>query len=232
MHALHFCLICLISFTFTAATATRSAAIGADGVARSGAPPLLALCGSLRARSANCALARAAAAASPAVALAPRLDLPLFDADVEAEGYPPAVRALREQARASAGFVFAIPEYNAAPSGVFKNALDWLSRPGPEGASPIKGKPFVVLSAGGASGGARAQRALQAMVADAGMKNAGAGAEPVAVKLFDGTARFDAQGNLTDSAVLALVAAQVRALEAAAAAQGAQLAAAAVAPAA
>jgi chromate reductase len=217
--------LCLLSYAAATATATRaldSAAIGADGAAaRSGSAPLplLALCGSLRARSANCALARAAAAASPAVALAPRLDLPLFDADVEAAGnggYPPAVALLREQARAAAGFVFAFPEYNAAPSGVFKNALDWLSRPGPEGASPIKGKPFIVLTAGGASGGARAQRALQGMVADAGMTNAGAGAEPVAVKLFDGTARFDAQGDfLADPAVLALVAAQVRALEAA-----------------
>ena len=214
--------LCLLSYAAATATATRaldSAAIGADGAAaRSGSAPLtlLALCGSLRARSANCALARAAAAASPAVALAPRLDLPLFDADVEADGYPPAVALLREQARAAAGFVFAFPEYNAAPSGVFKNALDWLSRPGPEGASPIKGKPFIVLTAGGASGGARAQRALQGMVADAGMTNAGAGAEPVAVKLFDGTARVDAQGDyLADPAVLALVAAQVRALEAA-----------------
>ena len=214
--------LCLLSYAAATATATRaldSAAIGADGAAaRSGSAPLplLALCGSLRARSANCALARAAAAASPAVALAPRLDLPLFDADVEADGYPPAVALLREQARAAAGFVFAVPEYNAAPSGVFKNALDWLSRPGPEGASPIKGKPFIVLTAGGASGGARAQRALQGMVADAGMTNAGAGAEPVAVKLFDGTARYDAQGDyLADPAVLALVAAQVRALEAA-----------------
>ena len=208
-------LLCLLALAVAAASALGSAAIGADGEA---APSftLLALCGSLRARSANCALARAAAAASPAVALAARLDLPLYDSDVEAAGFPPAVALLRAQARAAAGFVFCAPEYNAAPSGVFKNAYDWLSRPGPEGASPVKGKPYIVLTAGGSSGGARAQRALQGIVADAGMVDAGAGEAPVAVRLYDGVARFDAaSGNLTDAAVLALVAAQVRALEAA-----------------
>jgi len=189
------------------------------------APPLrnisiLALTGSLRKHSANAALARAAAASSPSVTLAPRLDgLPYFDADLEAAPpLPPPVAALRAQALAADAFIFATPEYNGAPSGVFKNAYDWLSRAGAEGASPLKGKPFAMLSAGGSSGGARAQRAIVAMVGDVGMVPVG-GVGAVAVQLWDGVTRFDATtGELTDEGVRAKIAALVRELEAAAAA--------------
>ena len=63
------------------------------------------------------------------------------------------VEALRKQAFAASGFFFATPEYNGFTSAALKNAIDWLSRAGPEGVSPLKGKPMAIVSAGGGGGG-------------------------------------------------------------------------------
>ena len=107
---------------------------------------ILAFGGSLRALSSNAALARFAASASPAVTLAAKLDnLPFFDQDIEDKALPASVVELRRQAFAASGFFFATPEYNGFTSAVLKNAIDWLSRAGPEGASPLKGKPFAIV---------------------------------------------------------------------------------------
>ena len=162
---------------------------------------VLALSGSLRRLSANSALARAASAVSPFVVLAPRLDvLQFFDADVEAEPpLPVAIAALRAQAFAADAFVFATPEYNAAIPAVLKNAIDWLSRDGPEGESPLHGKPYGVMSAAGRSGGRRAQANLATVLADSAMVPIG---EAVNVNLWDGKKRFSSKtGNLTDAGV-------------------------------
>jgi len=172
---------------------------------------ILGFSGSLRALSSNSALLRSAAASNSAVTIAPRLDtLPFYDGDVEAAGLPPAVAALRNQAFQASGFLFATPEYNGFTSAVLKNAIDWLSRVGPEGVSPLKGKPFAVLSCGGGGGGMRAQRNLLAIGADFKMLHIGAEDEPIAVKLFDGVKRFDTiTGDLVDSSVQAAIAALV-----------------------
>lgn len=107
---------------------------------------ILAFGGSLRALSSNAALARFAASASPAVTLAAKLDnLPFYDQDIEDKALPASVVELRRQAFAASGFFFATPEYNGFTSAVLKNAIDWLSRAGPEGASPLKGKPFAIV---------------------------------------------------------------------------------------
>jgi NAD(P)H-dependent FMN reductase len=97
-------------------------------------------------------------------------------------------------------------------------AIDWLSRSGPEGASPLRGKPFAVVSAGGGSGGAGGAASVAAICERFKMQRVGA-AGGVAVRLFDGTARFDgASGELADAAVRAAVAALVAELQGAAAA--------------
>ena len=58
--------------------------------------------------------------------------------------------------------VISTPEYNKGPSGVLKNALDWVSRT--EG-NPWAGKPVAVMSAAaGRSGGERAQLALRGFI--------------------------------------------------------------------
>jgi chromate reductase len=81
--------------------------------------------------------------------------LPLFNADLEVDGFPDSVRELHDAIRDSDGLVLCSPEYNYGVSGVLKNGLDWASRPALH--SPLKGKPTLILTAApSAVGGARA----------------------------------------------------------------------------
>ncbi|NGP54690.1 NADPH-dependent FMN reductase [Thioalkalivibrio sp. XN8] len=112
---------------------------------------LLAISGSLRARSFNTALAHAAQAlVAPGIEIevATLHGIPLYDGDLEeGEGIPPAVEALKDRIRSSAGLILVTPEYNSSIPGVFKNAVDWLSRPG-SGIKELFGdKPCVVIGA-------------------------------------------------------------------------------------
>lgn len=119
---------------------------------------VLAISGSLRRASFNTALLRAAPAlAPPGMELTLRLlhDIPLFDGDVEAQGLPESVVALREAIRGADGVLFSTPEYNNSMPGVLKNAVDWVSRGKDQ---PLAGKPIALVSASnGGMGGARAQ---------------------------------------------------------------------------
>src|SRR4030095_1943844 len=94
---------------------------------------ILGIAGSLRHSSFNAALLRAAAAAAPAgctVDIASIRGIPLYDGDVEdATGVPEVVETLKEPVAAADGLLLVTPEYNNSLPGVFKNAIDWLSRP-------------------------------------------------------------------------------------------------------
>jgi chromate reductase len=121
---------------------------------------ILALSGSLRARSSNTALLRAAAALAPAdmeisfyTGLA---DLPLFSPDLDNESTPPAVQNLRAQLQAAQGVIICTPEYAYGMPGALKNALDWTVSSG-----EFYGKPTAVISASpSASGGEKAMASL------------------------------------------------------------------------
>ena len=64
-----------------------------------------------------------------------------------------------DQIAAADAVVISTPEYNKGPSGVLKNALDWVSRT--KGA-PWRDKPVAVMSAAaGRAGGERAQMILR-----------------------------------------------------------------------
>ncbi|MCA0241301.1 MAG: NAD(P)H-dependent oxidoreductase [Proteobacteria bacterium] len=112
---------------------------------------LLGLSGSLRAQSFNTALLRAAqAAAGDGVMLdaATLHGVPLYDGDLEQQhGTPEAVRALKERILAADGLLLVTPEYNNGIPGVFKNAIDWLSRPTPGVADVFKDRPVAVIGA-------------------------------------------------------------------------------------
>jgi chromate reductase len=93
---------------------------------------ILGISGSLRRASLNAALLRAAVELAPAgttIEIASIRDIPLYDADVEAQGIPKAVLELKEKIVAADALLLVTPEYNNSIPGVFKNAIDWLSRP-------------------------------------------------------------------------------------------------------
>ncbi|MDN2566294.1 NAD(P)H-dependent oxidoreductase [Aquibium sp. A9E412] len=157
---------------------------------------IVGISGSLRQGSFNTAALHAAREMA-----ADRLDidvvrlngLPLFDADVEARGWPGPVAALRERVAAADGVIFAVPEYNYSMTGVLKNAIDWLSRP--EGAAPLNGKPATMLGATPSKiGTARAQAHLRDVVFYNAMPLLPYGE----VLIMDADDKFDADGRLTD----------------------------------
>ncbi|MGR3761666.1 NADPH-dependent FMN reductase [Roseobacteraceae bacterium NS-SX3] len=124
-------------------------------------PVLLTISGSLRAAATNRRLvAEAARLFGPAEVAVADLNLPLYDGDDEArDGIPPAVQRLADQIAAVDAVAISTPEYNKGPSGVLKNALDWVSRT--EG-NPWADKPVAVMSAAaGRAGGERAQMILR-----------------------------------------------------------------------
>lgn len=116
---------------------------------------IIGLSGSLRAGSFNGHLLRAAARVVPEgmeFSLGTIRGIPLYDGDVEAaEGIPPVVAALKDEIAAADGLFLVTPEYNNSIPGVFKNAIDWLTRPASDiprvfGAKPVA---FIGASPGG-----------------------------------------------------------------------------------
>ncbi len=121
--------------------------------------------GSLRRASFNAAIARALPALAPdGVSIAPLGsvgDFPLYNHDIQLEGFPPAVTAMAEAIRKADGVIIVTPEYNHTIPGVLKNAIDWISRLPNQ---PFAAKPVAIESASqGLWGGLRAQLALRQM---------------------------------------------------------------------
>jgi len=112
---------------------------------------LIGISGALRRASFNTAVLNAAVELAPAgcelVAGSIR-GIPLYDGDVEAaEGIPPAVAELKELIVGADGLILFTPEYNNGIPGVFKNAIDWLSRPSSDIARVFAGKPVAICGA-------------------------------------------------------------------------------------
>ena len=112
---------------------------------------ILGVSGSLRKASFNTALLRAAVDLMPqgAALEAAGIDgVPLYNGDDEAaQGIPPAVAELKRKLRAADGLLLVTPEYNNAVPGVFKNAIDWMSRPSNEISQHFGDKPVAVIGA-------------------------------------------------------------------------------------
>lgn len=86
--------------------------------------------------------------------------LPIYDGDLEhLEGIPKNALKLKELFLANDGLLLALPEYNSSMSGVFKNVVDWVSRPTDDEDAPLscfKHKTAALMSASpGHLGGAR-----------------------------------------------------------------------------
>ncbi|MBN2075318.1 MAG: NAD(P)H-dependent oxidoreductase [Dehalococcoidales bacterium] len=75
-------------------------------------------------------------------------EIPLYDADVEtSKGIPIPVQILKDKVANANAILLATPEYNSSIPGVFKNAIDWLSRPTEDIARVFRDKPVGVIGA-------------------------------------------------------------------------------------
>ena len=112
---------------------------------------IVGLSGSLRQKSFNTALLRAAAELAPAgseIDVHTIRGIPLYDADVEAaDGIPAVVATLKDAIAAADGLLLVTPEYNNSIPGVFKNAIDWLSRPDADIPRVFGGKRVALMGA-------------------------------------------------------------------------------------
>jgi chromate reductase, NAD(P)H dehydrogenase (quinone) len=167
---------------------------------RSGA--IIGISGSLRRNSYNAGLLRAAAQLMPDDA---RLQIetihgiPLYDGDREASsGIPQPVTKLKQAIAAADGLLLATPEYNNSIPGVFKNAIDWLSRPPADIQGIFGGKPVALIGASpGGFGTVLSQNAWLPVLRTLGAELWSEGR--ILVPRAQGA--FDEAGTLTDTAV-------------------------------
>ncbi|WP_281990856.1 NADPH-dependent FMN reductase [Sulfitobacter geojensis] len=127
-------------------------------------PKLLGISGSLRADATNTKLLHEAARLfGPSDFDLLDIRFPLYDGDDEAaNGVPQAVQDAAARIAAADAVIISTPEYNKGPSGVIKNALDWISR---ADGTPWSNKPVAVMSAAaGRAGGERAQMILRSFM--------------------------------------------------------------------
>jgi NAD(P)H-dependent FMN reductase len=145
------------------------------------APRILAFAGSTRRESFNKKLVQIAVkGARDAGAEVTLIDLkdfplPLFDQDLEAEhGMPESGAKLKRLFIEHDGLLISSPEYNSSITGVLKDAIDWVSRPGPAPDEPplvaFRGKVATLMSASpGALGGLRALVHVRSILGNIGV---------------------------------------------------------------
>jgi chromate reductase, NAD(P)H dehydrogenase (quinone) len=163
---------------------------------------VLAFAGSSRAGSLNKKLAVVAAAAARAaggdVTLVDLRDypMPLYDGDLEATGgLPEHAKRMKALFLAHDALLFACPEYNSSVTGLWKNTIDWVSRPSPDEARPLQcfeGKVAALCSASpGALGGLRGLVTVRSVLGNIGVLVLPAQvAVPKAHEAFDETGRL------------------------------------------
>jgi chromate reductase, NAD(P)H dehydrogenase (quinone) len=162
---------------------------------------LLGLSGSLRRGSYNSALLRAATRLMPpdsTLEVGSIRGIPLYDGDVEAQGIPASVTQLKEAIIAADGVLLVTPEYNNSIPGVFKNTIDWLSRPASDIRRVFGGRSFAICGTSpGPWGTVLSQAAWLPVMRTLGTQTwfGGRIAVPRAGNVFD------AEGNLKDAGV-------------------------------
>lgn len=124
--------------------------------------------------------------------------LPLYDGDLEdSDGLPSNCMKLKSVFLNHQGLLLALPEYNSSFSAVFKNAIDWVSRPTPEESEPLscfKNKTAALMSAStGKLGGIRGLVHARAM-----LQNINVMVIPTQVCIANAETAFDDVGVLKD----------------------------------
>jgi len=130
------------------------------------------------------------------------LDIPLYNADLEAQGTPPDVIRLKEIMAAHPAWIICSPEYNGSYTGLLKNTIDWASSPVKghpvwgDDRMPFEGKVVGLLSASnGALGGLRSLSHLNPL-----LQTLQCWVCPKQFALGRAADAFDAQGNLVSEA--------------------------------
>ena len=169
---------------------------------------LLIFAGSTRLNSLNrklaavtAGLARASGAEVTHIELTD-FDIPMYNADLEAQGTPPDVMKLKQLMHAHPAWIICSPEYNGSYTALLKNTVDWVSSPvksdpdWQDGFKSFTGKVVGVLSAApGALGGLRSQSHLVPL-----LLNAQCWVAPKAFALSRAGDAFDPRGELLDDA--------------------------------
>ena len=126
------------------------------------------------------------------------LDIPLYNADLEARGTPPDVIRLKQLMFEHPGWVICSPEYNGSFTALLKNTLDWASSPVKgdstwgQGTKPFVGKVVGLLAASpGALGGLRSLSHLNPL-----LRNLQCWVAPQQYALGQAGSAFDADGQL------------------------------------
>jgi chromate reductase, NAD(P)H dehydrogenase (quinone) len=175
---------------------------------------ILAISGSLRARSSNRAVLEAARALAPTgtdVHLFEGLaGLPHFNPDADIEPLPPAVAAWRAEIARADALLFCSPEYARGVPGSLKNAIDWLVS-----GFEIIGKPIASINASPLS--SLGQESLLAT-----LRTIGAVVEDASIRLPLPGGTRTAEAIVSDEALASALRAAVARLVAAAAAPGAR----------
>ena len=129
-------------------------------------------------------------------------DLPMYNADLEAQGTPRDVMRLKQLMYEHPAWIICSPEYNGSYTALLKNTIDWASSPvksdaaWQEGFKSFSGKVVGLLSASpGALGGLRSQSHLAPL-----LLNAQCWVAPKAFALSHASDAFDAQGQLLNDA--------------------------------
>ena len=163
---------------------------------------IFGLSGSLRKASYNAGLLRAAAEVMPenvGLDAATIEGIPLYNADAEAsEGIPAAVERIKDRITAADGLLLVTPEYNNSIPGVFKNAIDWLSRPPEDRLRVFHNRAVGIIGvSAGNYGTILSQTAWLPVLRTLGMR------PWFGKQLFVGGAMklFDSFGNLTDDKI-------------------------------
>lgn len=170
---------------------------------------VLGISGSLRAKSCNTGLLRAASTLMPdgmEIQFANLIDLPFFNADLTER--PAAVQTFFNQVQNADALLLACPEYNYSIAPALKNAIDWASRY-PDNAL-LAGKAVAICGAGGGMGTSRAQYHLRQVCVYLDLHPLNK--PEVFANAFAGG--FDADGNLIDEKIKSNLAAQLLALKA------------------
>jgi chromate reductase, NAD(P)H dehydrogenase (quinone) len=160
---------------------------------------IVGISGSLRKGSFNASLLKAAQEVMPSgstLEIASIEGIPLYNFDVETEGIPKAVDLLKDRIAAAEGLLLVTPEYNNSIPGVFKNAIDWLSRPDTDIARVFRGRPVAIMGASpGRFGTTLSQAAWLPVIRTLGMR-------PwfdERLLVFEARKMFDESGRLTDA---------------------------------